>query len=238
VNLQERRKAAQTIGKKALVMGRVEEVRSNANGTVVFRGYASVTGKPYPMSFYTEEIAPGAFRDTLAARPDVVLNVNHGDGGALALARTTSTVCPLTLREDDHGLRFEATADASRYQYVRDIANAFEDGLLSSASFAFRAEENEWSENYDYRRILKCSLDKGDVSLVTHPASSWTSIAVNGEPTRLRGRDLELYRARAFALRLHGTGQRYDADLSRRSLAAARRIAERLRRSGSNHQHH
>ena len=44
------------------------ELREASNGTLHFSGYASVTGVPYPVSFFTETIKPGRSAALLATR--------------------------------------------------------------------------------------------------------------------------------------------------------------------------
>jgi phage head maturation protease len=85
------------------------------DGALEFKldGYASTFEQPHEMGGYTEVISRGAFRDTLALRPDVQLLTNHE---GLPLARTT--IPPgqpghLSLSEDFRGLRVSAQLDRS-----------------------------------------------------------------------------------------------------------------------------
>ena len=75
------------------------------------RGYSSVTDHLYSMGSYDERVAPGAFAETLAGRPDVQLLINHGSSGGsgMPLARTTiplGQVGHLSLAEDYKGPSF------------------------------------------------------------------------------------------------------------------------------------
>jgi len=227
----ERRKAAQQLGNRARVPGRLEA--RSVSGQVVFSGYGSSTGKPYSMGWHDEQIAPGAFRGTLARNPDVSFLIGH-DG--IPYARTTSTACPLELREDSFGLKFDAHTDATRYPAMQEIAHAIEDGLLYQCSFAFRVDGpdgQEWNDDYTLRTIRAVDLDRGDVSIVTTGANPNTPVTVSARNARNKTRDLELWKAHAFALRMRGEGHRVDARVeslkARSSLDAARRMAEELR---------
>ena len=65
------------------------ELREQPGGAVQLEGIASRTNVWYPVGPIEELIEPGAFRRSLAADPDVMLLVGHGDGGlGLPLART------------------------------------------------------------------------------------------------------------------------------------------------------
>jgi uncharacterized protein len=222
----DRRALARQLGDRARIPGGLLQARS-VGGEVVFSGYGSSTGQPYPMGWHDEVLARGAFTDTLAARPDVSFLIGH-DG--IPYARTTSRACPLELREDGFGLAFDAHTDVSRYPAMQEIAHAVEDGLLYQCSFAFRVVDQEWDEDYKLRTIRAVDLDRGDVSIVTNGANPNTPVSVSARHART-GPDLDFYRARAYALKLHGDADRTDARLSRRSLHAAKQIADELRRN-------
>jgi HK97 family phage prohead protease len=178
VNVDERK------AKVALLRGR--EVRSLASpgfecredgGIITIAGYACVTGVTYDMGFYQEQVSRGAFAKTLSERPDAQLLVNHE---GLPLARTTippNTIGALTLREDDHGLFFEASADAGDPDAQR-LATKIRSGLMDQCSFAFRALRSEWDEDYTARDIKEVSIDRGDVSVCNYGASPTTSVSV------------------------------------------------------------
>lgn len=148
-----------------------------------FEGYASVTESPYGMGWYDETIARGAFKATLAADPDVVLNVNHGQGASgLPIARTSAGT--LTLSEDNTGLKVDADLDDEDPDVLlvaRKMARGDLDGQMS---FAFRCTNDTWNADYTKRRITAADIHQGDVSIVTagaNPATTST-LAARGRP--------------------------------------------------------
>lgn len=149
------------------------EIREQANGTLTFTGYASVTETPYEMNDwlgdYTEVVRSGAFAKTLSEGADVPFKLNH-DG--MTLARTKSGT--MRLAEDSTGLHVEADLDPGNGQ-VRDIRSAMERGDLDEMSFAFRVTRQEWSPDYTQRDITEVNMNKGDVSIVNYGANPHTA---------------------------------------------------------------
>jgi len=149
------------------------EIREQANGTLRFTGYASVTETPYEMQDwlgdYTEVVRAGAFAKTLSEGADVPFKLNH-DG--MTLARTKSGT--MRLSEDSTGLHVEADLDPANGQ-VRDIRSAMDQGDLDEMSFAFRVTRQEWSPDYSQRDITEVNLNKGDVSIVNYGANPHTA---------------------------------------------------------------
>ena len=131
------------------------------------------------MGGYTETIARGAFRKSLAGQPDVMLLVNH-DG--FPLARTTLPAgMPghLSLTEDVRGLYFDAQldrGDPDAQALMRKVGS----GLMDQCSFAFRVIKQDWSDDRSQRTIHEVSLDRGDVSVVNYGASPMTSVDARG----------------------------------------------------------
>ena len=155
------------------------EVRKPATGSLVtVRGYASTTGadNAYEMhdslGAYSEQIARGAFKQTLSQDPKVQLLENHG-GRSMAYTRPKT----LVLREDPRGLEFEATVNTERSD-VRDMVIALEDGAYSECSFAFRVVKQNWNEDYTEREITEVNLNRGDVSIVNFGANPNTPVSV------------------------------------------------------------
>jgi HK97 family phage prohead protease len=154
------------------------EIRSVPSGTggtkLKLTGYASVTGAPYELSdhlgTFTETIAPGAFRDTLAANADVQLKVDHS---GVSMARTRSGT--MKLAEDQTGLHVEARIDPKRPD-VKILRSALESGDVDEWSFAFRVSPggDNWSDDYQTRRITALSLHLGDVSVCNRGANPHT----------------------------------------------------------------
>ncbi len=148
------------------------ELRDGDNGAVRVVGYASITGRWYPVGWYEEKIEPGAFKRSLAERPDVQFLVNHE---GLALARTTNDT--LTLAEDARGLRVEAELDRDR-PAVKELAAALRRGDVDQMSFAFLPRDQEWSDDRSKRSIRDARLHRGDVSVVNQGASPSTTVAL------------------------------------------------------------
>lgn len=148
------------------------EIRELSDGTYRFSGYASVTEHPYEVADFTETIARGAFKRTLGEDPDVVLLVNHGEGGGLPLARTKSGT--MTLMEDARGLRVDADLNPQDPD-VRSLVPKMQRGDVDQMSFAFRATDQEWNKDYTQRTIRSVALHRGDVSIVTMGANPATS---------------------------------------------------------------
>lgn len=154
------------------------ELREAGDGTLRLNGYACVTGVSYPVGFYNETIARGAFRRTLAdPNLDCQLLVNHT---GLPLARTTSGT--LRLREDDTGLLVDADLDAQDAD-VQSLARKMRRGDVTEMSFAFKAVEQDWNSTYDKRLIRQAQLHKGDVSVVAYGANDATSAHIRARGT-------------------------------------------------------
>lgn len=154
------------------------ELRASDDGTIKFSGYASLTDTPYPVSFYTETIARGAFKRTLNSNPDVQLLINHGEGGSgMPIARTGKN---MTLVEDARGLKVDADLDPEDPD-VQLLARKMKNGLIDQMSFAFVVDGErgqEWSDDYTQRTIKSVSIHRGDVSVVNQGASETTSASI------------------------------------------------------------
>lgn len=151
------------------------ELRKTSDGMLRFSGYASVTERAYEVGDFEETIARGAFKRTLNEKPDVVLLVNHGEGGGLPLARTKSGT--MTLIEDARGLRVDADLNPDDPD-VRALVPKLERGDVDEMSFAFRVTDQEWSEDRSQRLIRSVGLHKGDVSIVTYGANDASTGAI------------------------------------------------------------
>lgn len=156
------------------------EFRQSDDGTVKVAGYAAVFDEPADIGgVFTEVIKPGAFRNALNRGDDVVFLINHG---GLPLARLSAG--NLTLREDQRGLRMEATLDGSDPDVAR-IVPKLRNRLMRAMSFGFNVgpEGQEWGETGDgqsLRNIRDVSY-LGDVSVVNTPAYAGTEIALRSK---------------------------------------------------------
>ena len=158
------------------------EQREDENGQLHFSGYASVFEYPYAVNdlrgSYNEIVTRGAFTKTLQERDDVKLLVNHE---GIPMARTKSGT--LELREDEKGLRVDATLDPTN-PTVAEVASAMSRSDLTEMSFAFQAIKDDFNEAGDERTIREAKLY--DVSIVTSPASPATSASLS----MIRGVDI------------------------------------------------
>lgn len=128
--------------------------------------------------FY-EEIAPGAFADSIANGDDVRALFNHNMD--VVLGRTKSGT--LRLREDEVGLLSEI--DPPDTQHARDVVSLIERGDVTQMSFSFVVLSDKWriDDNERYvRRILQAKLY--DVSPVTYPAYPATDVSVRATDGR------------------------------------------------------
>jgi hypothetical protein len=163
--------------RRTFALNRVE-LRDNPDGTLHLSGYASVTGTPYDMGWYSESIKRGAFGKTLAENPDVQLLINHE---GLPIARTGQN---MTLSEDNTGLRVEADLDPDDPD-VQRLAPKMRAGLIDQMSFAFRAVRQSWNEDYTDREITETDIHRGDVSVVNQGANPATSVSIRSEDAAL-----------------------------------------------------
>lgn len=162
----------------------IHETRSSGN--VAYRaatgaqsprvsGYAAVFNSPTIIAgLFREQIAPGAFANSIAAGDDCRALLNHE--ASKVFARTTNG--SLTLREDARGLWFEAMP--AETTWAKDMISLIARGEITQCSFGFTVIREAWIEADDYplRTILECSVF--DVSAVTYPAYGETSVAVSG----------------------------------------------------------
>lgn len=182
------------MSKRDLIQGTVErrfvaitsdfEFRAAGDNKLHFEGFPSLFNVRYEMyggpekGGWMEHVNPAAFKRTLAAKPDVVLNMNHGQAGTgLPIARTTSGT--LSLRTTEKGLHAESDLDL-RDPDVQALQVKQERGDLSQMSFAFRTISDLWTDEEADRELMELSLDRGDVSIVTNGASPTTSFGLRG----------------------------------------------------------
>jgi HK97 family phage prohead protease len=150
-------------------------------------GYAArfnTKSHPLPAGF-TETIAPGAFSRSLASGQDVVCTFNHSSDHVLG--RTKSGT--LRVAEDDKGLKFRCQLDPNQQSH-RDLHASVRRGDIQDCSFAFvdNGDGSTFDEGTDengQRCILRTvrNVKLKDVSVVTHPAYSGTSVDARAAAT-------------------------------------------------------
>lgn len=154
------------------------EKREGQAGPGTLTGYAALyNSRSVPiMGLFTETIAPGAFRNTLAANPDVRALWNHDS--AIVLGRSKAGT--LRMVEDAKGLRVEIDLPAT--QAGRDAAVSVERGDVSQMSFGFRVPKggDSWRtvDGGEERTLTEIDIHNGDVSPVAFPAYPETEIAL------------------------------------------------------------
>jgi len=145
------------------------ETRESDDGTMRMAGYAAVFNEASLPLPFIERIAPGAFAKTLKETPDVRLLANHE---GLPMARTKNGT--MRLYEDEKGLYFEA--ELANTQEARDLYTLVARGDVDQMSFAFRVIRQKYNEDRSERLLTEVSLADGDVSIVTYPAYTATSV--------------------------------------------------------------
>ncbi len=147
----------------------------SANGKVL-SGYAAVFATDTRIGGFTERIAPGAFKATLASGRDVLALADHDQRAVLGRTRTGT----LTLREDGHGLVYALTLPDTTAG--RDIAALAARGDLGGMSFGFTATDEVWDGD---RRELR-AVELHEVSVVqAWPAYSDTTVSVRNRPPQV-----------------------------------------------------
>lgn len=150
------------------------EMRATSADGMTFEGYASVFNSPSePIGGkFTEYVAPGAFKRSLASRNDVKLLWNHDSGQVLGSTRAGT----LQLVEDSHGLKAIATLPDT--QLGRDAAVLLKRGDVANMSFGFStpAGGDSWSGDGAIRTLNSVRLH--EVSIVAFPAYQASSASV------------------------------------------------------------
>lgn len=152
------------------VNGRDVEVRSFTNGGLELRaagdgmqfsGYAAVFNSDSEPLPFIEQIAPGAFKRSLASGREIRMFANHNMDQVLASTRNSS----LVLTEDAHGLRVDAQLPNTTVG--RDLATLIADGTVHAMSFGFSVPSggDSWSADGSSRVLREVVLH--EVSIVT-----------------------------------------------------------------------
>ena len=156
----------------------------------IIEGYFAVFNSRYELwNNAWEEIAPGAFRNTLDG--DIRALVNHQT--TLVLGRTT--VGTLTLREDEHGLYGVIKINESDGDAMNLYARV-QRGDVSQCSFGFDIIDEEYREDpvaHTHCWIIR-EVVLYEVSVVTFPAYEETSVEA-------RRHDMDTIRRRRVELR-------------------------------------
>jgi uncharacterized protein len=143
------------------------KLESRGDSKPKITGYAAVFNKrSSDLGRFREVIDKRAFDAHLATNPDVVGLFNHSND--MVLGRTSSGTMRLSV--DNYGLKYEI--DPPNTSYAKDLMESMSRGDIRSSSFAFFADDEDWSVDSDtgenIRTIKQARLI--DCSPVTAPA--------------------------------------------------------------------
>ncbi len=142
----------------------------------IIEGYASVfNSRTNIEGWYDEEIAPGAFTESISQNKDVRCLFNHDWN--YVLGRTSSNT--LVLEEDSKGLRFEVTLPNTTF--ANDLKESMARGDINQCSFGFwvTGQEEDYSNEVPLIRITNVELY--EVSIVPLPAYEDTEASLRSK---------------------------------------------------------
>lgn len=196
---------------------RAEE--SEDRGAVI-TGYPIVFEQEIDMGDWREVIDAGSMGDGSVLR-DVALLANH-DFGMLPLARSrrNNGNSTMKLTPDQRGVAMRAALDTEHNPKAQEAYSAVTRGDITGMSFAFITNEERWEDldtEKPLRRIMSFSRIF-EVSIVTNPAYSGTSVQAASE-----GNALESVRASLESARQQLADERAEwAEAVRRTAALER----------------
>lgn len=166
------------------------------SGTLI-RGYAAVFNSPALIAGeFIEQIAPGAFTETLKKR-DVLALIAHDWGRVLGRVSAGT----LRLKEDPLGLAFELDVDLSTPS-GQEIFGNVKQRNVRQCSFGFSVLRSSWDDSGDLpvRTLQEISL--GEISILANPAyedtTAWVSSRANNAAAAARRRAEAKMRARGM----------------------------------------
>lgn len=151
------------------------QLETRADGLPVVVGHAAVFNEIESGGWFREQVAPGAFTDSLKT-DDIRALWNHDT--AIVLGRNTAGT--LKLWEDKKGLAVEITPPDTTL--ARDLIKTIERGDVSQMSFGFQVKKATWieEEDADDLRILN-EIKLWEVSPVTFPFYKSTDVGIKAE---------------------------------------------------------
>lgn len=153
------------------------EVRAAGDGKTLFgRAVEYNTVSELLYNTFREEIAPGAFDDSLKSGRDVYCSIDH-DLNRL-LGRLSANT--LTLTPDERGIGVDCPVPA--YSYAADLVVAIQRGDLRGMSFIFDVLDDKWEkrDGTPHRTVTKADLY--EVSFVFFPAYTATEAGLRSVP--------------------------------------------------------
>lgn len=140
----------------------------------LIRGYAAVFNSPTIIAGqYVEQIAPGAFTETLRSG-DVLALIAH-DWGRVLGRQSAGT---LRLKEDGVGLAFELDVDMETPS-GQEIFGTVKRRNVRGCSFGFRVLEESWADDEDLPMRTLLRIDLGEISILANPAYEETAVWVS-----------------------------------------------------------
>jgi HK97 family phage prohead protease len=168
------------------------EIRHTGRATEAFtiRGYAAVYNETsHDLGGFREQIAPGAFDEVLATKPDVHFVWDHDT--RYVGARTKNDT--LHLESDTTGLFMDA--QVGNYSWAKDLRIALERGDINQGSFAFHVADggDEWAvqEDESVMRTIRSVSNLYDVTVTAQGAYPQTSLAAVRSLAAVTGRPPE-----------------------------------------------
>lgn len=142
----------------------------------IVEGYASVfNSRTNIEGWYDEEIAPGAFTESLSKNKDVRCLFNHDWNYVLG----RSSAGTLVLEEDSKGLRFEVTLPNTTF--ANDLKESMARGDINQCSFGFLVTGQEEDYTKDVPLIRITNVELWEVSIVPLPAYEDTEAALRSK---------------------------------------------------------
>lgn len=173
-------------------------------------GQPIVFGERTNLGWYDEIIAAGALDKT--DLKDVRFLVNHNtDMIPLARSRRNNNKSTMQMTVvPDTGMFIRVDLDTENNSDARNLYSAVERGDIDGMSFMFIVDEDEWEgEDTDHPvRTVRSIKQVFEVSAVTFPAYSQTSIQARGLSEALEGAKESLESARAKAAAVERQKQR------------------------------
>lgn len=176
------------------------EVRAENNeehGNVI-TGIPIVYGQRTDLGWHDEIIEEGALSETDLR--DVRFLVNHNvDMIPLARSRNNNANSTMLMSVDEAGMAIRVDLDTENNADARSLYSAVERGDLSGMSFMFTVDKDSWEdlESEHPTRHIRSIGKVFEVSAVTFPAYSQTSITARGLSEALEGAKESLESAKA-----------------------------------------
>lgn len=187
------------------------EIRADETGKN-FIGRAVVYNQPSELIYgmFTEEIAPGAFDESLASGRDVYCSVDH-DMCKLLGRQSAGTLKIIPVAEG-----IDVVCSRCEYSYAQDLTLAIERGDLSGMSFIFDVIEDVWGTKDGKRHRTVKKADLYEVAFVFFPAYPETEAGMRSTPLAI-----PIDGERRALARMFDTFDKPSLELKRKRIALA-----------------